>query len=79
MYSYFVCLLDNLWSNYGQAGMIIEKENLPSEPAQGFSTDTNKRYVFNDITTCFTLLVGIYFPSVTGRTHTTAPLLKVLN
>uniref|UniRef100_A0A3Q1I902 Solute carrier family 12 member 7a n=1 Tax=Anabas testudineus TaxID=64144 RepID=A0A3Q1I902_ANATE len=57
---------DNLWSNYGQAGMIIEKENLPSEPAQGFSTDTNKRYVFNDITTCFTLLVGIYFPSVTG-------------
>ncbi|XP_067330800.1 solute carrier family 12 member 7-like isoform X2 [Channa argus] len=60
---------ENLWSNYGEADKLIEKENLPSEPAQvekDSSKDINRQYVFNDITTCFTLLVGIYFPSVTG-------------
>uniref|UniRef100_A0A8D3CX98 Solute carrier family 12 member 7-like n=1 Tax=Scophthalmus maximus TaxID=52904 RepID=A0A8D3CX98_SCOMX len=57
---------DNLWGNYGPAGMWIEKKSQPSVPVQEISTDTNKEYVFNDITTYFTLLVGIYFPSVTG-------------
>ncbi|KAK2821909.1 hypothetical protein Q5P01_021974 [Channa striata] len=61
---------ENLWSNYGPANMLIEKEDLPSEPAQikkaDPSEDSYEQYVFNDITTCFTLLVGIYFPSVTG-------------
>uniref|UniRef100_A0A3Q3BH07 Solute carrier family 12 member 7a n=1 Tax=Kryptolebias marmoratus TaxID=37003 RepID=A0A3Q3BH07_KRYMA len=57
---------DNLWNNYGQAGEPIEKKNLPSVPAQGLSSDNNCIYVLNDITSYFTLLVGIYFPSVTG-------------
>ncbi|XP_028987423.1 solute carrier family 12 member 7-like isoform X2 [Betta splendens] len=57
---------DNLWSNYGKAGMLIEKENLASEPAQSSVNVTDMPFVFNDIATCFTILVGIYFPSVTG-------------
>ncbi|MED6255911.1 hypothetical protein ATANTOWER_016813, partial [Ataeniobius toweri] len=57
---------DNLWSNYGSAGMVIEKNNLHSESPQIPSTDRDQYFVFNDITTYFTLLVGIYFPSVTG-------------
>ncbi|XP_028448380.1 solute carrier family 12 member 7 isoform X2 [Perca flavescens] len=57
---------DNLWGDYGPAGMFIEKKDQPSVEAQGTSNDMNKPYVFNDIATYFTLLVGIYFPSVTG-------------
>uniref|UniRef100_A0A3Q2CHQ0 Solute carrier family 12 member 7a n=1 Tax=Cyprinodon variegatus TaxID=28743 RepID=A0A3Q2CHQ0_CYPVA len=57
---------DNLWSNYGPAGIKIEKTNLHSESPQSPSTDNDRYFVFNDITTYFTLLVGIYFPSVTG-------------
>ncbi|CAK6982188.1 solute carrier family 12 member 7-like [Scomber scombrus] len=57
---------DNLWGDYGPAGMVIEKENQPSVPAQDNDNDIKMPYVFNDITTFFTLLVGIYFPSVTG-------------
>ncbi|XP_074506339.1 solute carrier family 12 member 7-like isoform X2 [Sebastes fasciatus] len=57
---------DNLWGDYGPADTFIEKKSQPSVPAQDPSTDTSKPYVFNDIATYFTLLVGIYFPSVTG-------------
>uniref|UniRef100_A0A1A8R8P0 Solute carrier family 12, member 7a n=3 Tax=Nothobranchius TaxID=28779 RepID=A0A1A8R8P0_9TELE len=57
---------ENLWSHYGPAGTMIEKENHYSVPAQVPSNDKNMYFVFNDITTYFTLLVGIYFPSVTG-------------
>lgn len=64
--------LDNLWGDYGPAGMFIEKESHPSvevhDPlAEPQNTHSNKPYVINDIATYFTLLVGIYFPSVTGR------------
>ncbi|KAM7401309.1 hypothetical protein PAMA_005482 [Pampus argenteus] len=57
---------DNLWGDYGPAHMVIEKKKQFSVPAQDMSDDINKPYVFNDIATYFTLLVGIYFPSVTG-------------
>ncbi|XP_075339875.1 solute carrier family 12 member 7-like isoform X2 [Odontesthes bonariensis] len=57
---------DNLWGNYGPADRMIEKKNQPSVQTQDSSNDRVKNYVFNDITTYFTLLVGIYFPSVTG-------------
>uniref|UniRef100_A0A8C1RX19 Solute carrier family 12 member 7a n=1 Tax=Cyprinus carpio TaxID=7962 RepID=A0A8C1RX19_CYPCA len=43
---------------------IVEKEGKSSEPASDKTSEMP--YVFNDITTFFTLLVGIYFPSVTG-------------
>ncbi|KAM4623915.1 solute carrier family 12 member 7-like [Polymixia lowei] len=57
---------DNLWGDYGPAGMLVEKKSQLSVPAQDNSKDIYKPYVFNDIATFFTLLVGIYFPSVTG-------------
>lgn len=59
--------LDNLWGDYGPVGTYVEKKSQPSVPVQDTSTVMNKQYVINDITTYFTLLVGIYFPSVTGR------------
>ncbi|CAJ1071471.1 solute carrier family 12 member 7-like [Xyrichtys novacula] len=59
---------DNLWGDYAPAGEPIQKKSLPSvqDPDTDTDTDTTKPFVFNDITTFFTLLVGIYFPSVTG-------------
>lgn len=57
---------DNLWSEYGPARMLLETRNLPSVPAKEMSQDIYTPYVFSDIATSFTLLVGIYFPSVTG-------------
>ncbi|XP_037315070.1 solute carrier family 12 member 7-like isoform X1 [Pungitius pungitius] len=57
---------DNLWGDYGPAGTYLEKKSQPSVQAQESSSQTDKPYVFNDIATYFTLLVGIYFPSVTG-------------
>ncbi|XP_077414301.1 solute carrier family 12 member 7-like isoform X2 [Vanacampus margaritifer] len=59
-------LKDNLWGDYGPAHTVIEKKKQNSVPAQDASGDIYKPYVFNDIATYFTLLVGIYFPSVTG-------------
>uniref|UniRef100_A0A8C2FLV8 Solute carrier family 12 member 7b n=1 Tax=Cyprinus carpio TaxID=7962 RepID=A0A8C2FLV8_CYPCA len=56
---------ENMWGSYGPAGMLVEKA-VPSVPASVASQDKYMPYVANDITTFFTLLVGIYFPSVTG-------------
>uniref|UniRef100_A0A671Q154 Solute carrier family 12 member 7-like n=1 Tax=Sinocyclocheilus anshuiensis TaxID=1608454 RepID=A0A671Q154_9TELE len=56
---------ENLWGSYGPAGMLVEKA-IPSVPASDASQDKHMPYVVNDITAFFTLLVGIYFPSVTG-------------
>ncbi|CAL8326306.1 unnamed protein product [Lota lota] len=56
---------ENLWSSYLSKGEVLEKASLPS--TQVSPSATNRRpYVFADITTSFTLLVGIFFPSVTG-------------
>ena len=55
-----------MWGDYGPSGMLVETKNHASVPAQDSSNDINKPYVSNDIATFFTLLVGIYFPSVTG-------------
>ncbi|XP_068558144.1 solute carrier family 12 member 7-like isoform X1 [Cebidichthys violaceus] len=55
---------DNLWGDYGPAGTHIEKKSQPSVQAK--DSDRDLPYIFNDIATYFTLLVGIYFPSVTG-------------
>ncbi|XP_043990176.1 solute carrier family 12 member 7-like isoform X1 [Gambusia affinis] len=56
---------ENLWSNYDDANMIIEKKVSPRSPSVKAGSK-DQYYVINDITTYFTLLVGIYFPSVTG-------------
>uniref|UniRef100_A0A8C9RKP3 Solute carrier family 12 member 7-like n=1 Tax=Scleropages formosus TaxID=113540 RepID=A0A8C9RKP3_SCLFO len=57
---------DNMWGEYGPLGMLVEKKNCPSVQASDNSNDMYMPYVANDIATFFTLLVGIYFPSVTG-------------
>ncbi|KAK5850004.1 hypothetical protein PBY51_014292 [Eleginops maclovinus] len=56
---------ENMWSTYGPLGMLVENK-LSSLDATDNSQDIYLPYVVNDITTFFTLLVGIYFPSVTG-------------
>ncbi|XP_060800074.1 solute carrier family 12 member 7-like isoform X2 [Neoarius graeffei] len=67
-------ITDNLWGDYGSRGMMVEKRNQVLAPAensrdyQGTSRNISDDlpYVYNDITTFFTMMVGIYFPSVTG-------------
>ncbi|KAF7711478.1 solute carrier family 12 member 5 isoform X2 [Silurus meridionalis] len=57
---------ENLFGNYMEKGAFLEKVGLTSvEDPDALPTNT-KTYVLSDITTFFTLLVGIYFPSVTG-------------
>ncbi|XP_047014052.1 solute carrier family 12 member 7 isoform X3 [Ictalurus punctatus] len=56
---------ENMWSSYGPAGMLVEKK-FESVAGSESTQSTSFPYVLNDIATYFTLLVGIYFPSVTG-------------
>ncbi|KAA0712627.1 Solute carrier family 12 member 5 [Triplophysa tibetana] len=59
-------LWENLFGNYMEKGSFIEKSGLSSVmDADSVPTNTN-RYVLADISSFFTMLVGIYFPSVTG-------------
>ncbi|XP_071973870.1 solute carrier family 12 member 4 isoform X3 [Engystomops pustulosus] len=58
-------LSDNLWSIYLEKGDILEKSNVHSSEVLG-SKSKPHLYVLADITTSFTVLVGIFFPSVTG-------------
>uniref|UniRef100_A0A672HXI2 Solute carrier family 12 member 5b n=1 Tax=Salarias fasciatus TaxID=181472 RepID=A0A672HXI2_SALFA len=59
-------LAENLFGNYLEKGMILEKRGLASDADPDSPTTSSNRYVLADITSFFTLLVGIYFPSVTG-------------
>lgn len=61
------CLLENLFGNYLEKGAILEKRGLPSNKDSDSTATSTNRYVLADITSFFTLLVGIYFPSVTGE------------
>uniref|UniRef100_A0A3P8WL24 Solute carrier family 12 member 6 n=1 Tax=Cynoglossus semilaevis TaxID=244447 RepID=A0A3P8WL24_CYNSE len=56
---------ENLWSSYLSKGDVVEKSSLSSTHF-AHPASTHHPYVFADITTSFTLLVGIFFPSVTG-------------
>ncbi|MBN3272448.1 S12A4 protein, partial [Polyodon spathula] len=55
----------NLWASYMEKGEILEKPGLPSADVHG-SLSNLYLYVSSDIATSFTVLVGIFFPSVTG-------------
>ncbi|XP_053570333.1 solute carrier family 12 member 7 [Bombina bombina] len=59
-------IAENLWSFYSAQSSIIEK----SQPSVAVMQEEYKPflqpYVLTDIMSYFTLLVGIYFPSVTG-------------
>ncbi|TRY53870.1 hypothetical protein DNTS_002812, partial [Danionella cerebrum] len=57
---------ENMWGHYGQYRTLLEKEGLSSEEASVSNMEMSTTYVLNDMATFFTLLVGIYFPSVTG-------------
>ncbi|XP_075903798.1 solute carrier family 12 member 7 isoform X4 [Nelusetta ayraudi] len=57
---------ENMWSQYGSLGKLVDDKKLLSNGGSDRSQDIYLPYVVNDITTFFTLLVGIYFPSVTG-------------
>lgn len=57
---------ENLFGYYLDKGVVLEKRGLVSVPDVDAPSATNNRYVLADITSFFTLLVGIYFPSVTG-------------
>lgn len=66
-YALLTCLsfsAENLWASYLQKGEIVEKPSVHSVDVLGAM---NQEYVLADITTSFTLLVGIFFPSVTGK------------
>ncbi|XP_043952884.1 solute carrier family 12 member 6-like isoform X3 [Gambusia affinis] len=56
---------ENLWSSYLSKGEVLEKSSLSSSHSSPPASLPHP-YVFADITTSFTLLVGIFFPSVTG-------------
>nr|XP_009911056.1 PREDICTED: solute carrier family 12 member 4-like isoform X2 [Haliaeetus albicilla] len=58
-------LKDNLWSNYLEKGEILEKAHHPSVDVAGQKNNLHL-YVLSDIATSFMVLVGIFFPSVTG-------------
>ncbi|XP_061521820.1 solute carrier family 12 member 7 isoform X2 [Phycodurus eques] len=57
---------ENMWSEYGPLGMLVESKKLLSVGGREPTEDIYLPYVVNDIASFFTLLVGIYFPSVTG-------------
>ncbi|TSK16071.1 Solute carrier family 12 member 5 [Bagarius yarrelli] len=57
-------LAENMWSSYGSAGELVEKK-MESVAASELTHDPSLPYVLNNMATFFTLLVGIYFPSVT--------------
>ncbi|XP_072234920.1 solute carrier family 12 member 7 isoform X4 [Leuresthes tenuis] len=57
---------ENMWSEYGPLGKLVEDKKLTGIGGSDPTKDIYLPYVINDITTFFTLLVGIYFPSVTG-------------
>ncbi|KAK7162998.1 hypothetical protein R3I93_007134 [Phoxinus phoxinus] len=57
---------ENMWRHYGQSMEIVEKGTKSELASEDMDKNSSMPYVFNDITTFFTLLVGIYFPSVTG-------------
>uniref|UniRef100_A0A8C2X1B6 Solute carrier family 12 member 5b n=1 Tax=Cyclopterus lumpus TaxID=8103 RepID=A0A8C2X1B6_CYCLU len=59
-------LAENLFGNYLEKGMFLEKRGVASEVNADAPPTNSNRYVLSDITSFFTLLVGIYFPSVTG-------------
>lgn len=58
---------ENLFGKYYEKGDLISKKDVPSVEDQDDPLTSANRYVLADITSFFTLLVGIYFPSVTGE------------
>lgn len=69
-------MADNLWSSYSDKGTIVEKQDLSSVPVLDEAKDEQVYYIYTDIMTYFTMLVGIYFPSVTGIASCSLPPIR---
>ncbi|XP_046881399.1 solute carrier family 12 member 5 [Hypomesus transpacificus] len=59
-------LSENLFGNYLEKGALVAKLGMESVESVDDPLTNSNRYVLADISSFFTLLVGIYFPSVTG-------------
>ncbi|XP_026990733.1 solute carrier family 12 member 6-like isoform X1 [Tachysurus fulvidraco] len=59
-------IAENIWSSYLSKGDILERGPNPSPSSASSDFSHHFPYVFVDIATSFKLLVGIFFPSVTG-------------
>uniref|UniRef100_A0A674B0X9 Solute carrier family 12 member 5-like n=1 Tax=Salmo trutta TaxID=8032 RepID=A0A674B0X9_SALTR len=59
-------LKENLFGNYLEKGDLVAKKGIATVEGPDDTLTNSNRYVLADITSFFTLLVGIYFPSVTG-------------
>ncbi|XP_029286568.1 solute carrier family 12 member 5 [Cottoperca gobio] len=59
-------LAENMFGTYYEKGDLIARKNMESVVDQDDPLTNANRYVLADISSFFTLLVGIYFPSVTG-------------
>ncbi|KAJ8257586.1 hypothetical protein GJAV_G00187370 [Gymnothorax javanicus] len=57
---------ENLFGNYLEKGELLEKRGISSVQDPDAPVTNSNNYVLADMTSFFTLLVGIYFPSVTG-------------
>ncbi|CAD5228337.1 unnamed protein product [Bursaphelenchus xylophilus] len=53
---------ENLFSKYQEAGQVLTRGDPVKEP----KAEKGSYWVFHDTTTSFMVLVGVYFPSVTG-------------
>lgn len=64
-YTLFLRHVENIWDNYQEEGQLIAYGYDPKD------TDVLSGSTFNqiqvDLTTTFTILIGIFFPSVTGK------------
>lgn len=62
---YLNAYTENIYGNFLESGMYIARKNSQEE---NLSSKNEKSYnmVIVDITTSFTILIGIFFPSVTG-------------
>ncbi|XP_056294354.1 solute carrier family 12 member 5 isoform X3 [Pseudoliparis swirei] len=59
-------LSENMFATYYDKGDLIARKNMESIDDPDDPLTNANRYVLADISSFFTLLVGIYFPSVTG-------------
>ncbi|XP_057212616.1 solute carrier family 12 member 5b isoform X1 [Triplophysa rosa] len=59
-------LAENLFSAFMEKNSFLEKRGIPAVLDPDAPITNSNQYVLADITSFFTLLVGIYFPSVTG-------------
>ncbi|CAH0562337.1 unnamed protein product [Brassicogethes aeneus] len=57
-------LLENIYDSFLEEGQFLARENKPEDIERGGSESYNQ--IWADITTTFTILIGIFFPSVTG-------------